>query len=337
VRALFGACKLLTTVSVGLLSNQTKITNAAGMFQSTEVLATVPATLFATNPLITDVNSLFSNAIGLTAIPATLLNGLENITTIAYFAYRCTALQAIPVGLFAGQYAIERFDSAFEGCTQITAIPDGIFVTSAGTPKSLDNAFKGCTSLVTIGTGLFGFTNTPVSLTGIFQDCTSLQVVPDQIFFAFTNLTSIRFAFLNCYALTTVGRLVYNVVSVKIEIAGFLGGDLVGTGPAVFPDFTVADNVIDGSLVFNIGPYIFAEPFNRRGNWTKNITNLFGANVRIPFETNAAARGWMSDMPIQGSGQAFITKHQVPTTQTGFFKNSTSLSDYATLPAWAKT
>ena len=337
VRALFGGCKLLTTVSVGLLSNQTKITNAAGMFQSTEVLTTVPASLFATNPLITDVNSLFSNAIGLTTIPAALLNGLENITTIVYFAYRCTALAAIPAGLFSGQYTIQRFESCFEGCTQITAIPNGLFASSTGTVQSLSNAFKGCTALVTIGTGLFGATNTPVDLTGIFQYCTSLQVVPDQIFFAFSNVTSLKFAFLNCYALTNVGRLVYNVVSTTINIAGFLGGDLVGTGPATYPDFTVADNVIDGSGVFSVGPYGFAEPFNRRGNWTKNITNLFGANVRIPFEGNAASRGWMSDMPITGNGQAFITKHAVPTSQTGFFKNSTSLSDYATLPAWAKT
>lgn len=337
VRSLFSDCELLASVPGDLFANQTKITNASGLFQHTEVLATVPAELFATNPLITDVSSLFAWAAGLTSIPAALLDGLTGITTIGSIARNCTALTAIPAGLFSDQTVIERFDQAFEGCTQITAIPNGLFASTTTAAKYFDSVFKGCTALTSIGTGLFGASNTAVSLMSIFEGCTALQVVPDQIFFAFTNITSLRFAFLNCYALTDVGRLVYNTTSVKIEIAGFLGGDLVNTGPAVYPNFTVADNVIDGSVVFNVGPYGFAEPFNRRGNWTKNIDNLFGANVRIPFEGNSAARGWMSDMPITGSGQAFITKHTVPTTQTGFFKNSTSLSDYATLPAWAKT
>lgn len=336
VRALFSSCKQLTTVAVGLFDNQTKIIEADQLFSNTDVLATVPGTLLATNPLITTVYAMFSNAIGLTTLPANLLAAQENVTTVANFAYRCAALQAIPAGFFDGLFSVQRWDACFEGCSLIPAVPNGLFAAGTSPALSFDNAFKGCSALTTIGTGLFGNNANPVTLEGIFRDCTSLLEVPDGIFFNLTNIASLRFAFQNCYGLTTVGRLVNNTQSVKIEIGGFLGGDLTGTGPATFPDFAVADNLIASSIPVDIGAYGYTKPFNRRNNWTKNITNLFDPQVRIPLDTNQ--KGYFADMPgLTGSGQTFITKHSVPSTMVGFFKNSTGLSDYATLPAWAKT
>lgn len=335
VRGFFSYCKQLATVHKDIFKFNTKITNANSMFFSTEALTTVDVDLFNNQPLLADISLMFGFAKGLTTLPEQLFNRIPfRLVNISQFATRCDNLEAIPYDFFSGGLGITNAGDVFSYCPKITKVPTLIFG-NMQTCTNFSSAFKGCTLLNTIENDLFAINSVPCDISNIFSDCPALTVVPDGIFFALKNITKMNFAFLNCPALTTVGRLVANELSTKIEIGGILGGDLVGTGPSPYPDLTVADNLITSTIAMQFGAYGFILPFNRRNLFTKNIDNLFGANCRFVIAT-FETKGYFANMKVTGNGTNFIAKHQVPTTSNGFFTGSTTLSDYATLPAWAK-
>lgn len=334
VASLFSGCQQLTQVHGNMLQGQTKLLNANAMFMNTLVLPVVPSTLFSQCPLLNNVSFLFAGATGLLSIPQDLFTQNPQITNLTYFANGATALNTVPAGLFNGLTQVTSASNLFTNCTTVPAVPANLFKDFA-VCRYFDNAFSGCTALATIGANLFAENTQSASLVSMFSDCPALTTVPDGIFFNLKNISSLRMAFMNCPGLTTVGRLVANTMSPKIEIGGLLGGDLLGTG-GVYPDFAVADNLIDSTVPLNIGAYGFVLPFNRRSNWTKNITNLFGANCKFEI-ASYETKGYFAGMKLTGAGIPFIAKHQVPTTTTGFFTGTTTLSDYATLPAWAKS
>jgi len=336
--SLFASCGSLASVPANFLAGQTKLTDASFMFSSCPSLPTVPAAIFANAPNLTKVSGLFNACIGLTSIPGALFSGQPGkLDSLFGFASGCTQLAAIPAGLFAGQTAVASADSAFTRCTTLTAVPDNVF-SDLTACTSFASAFEKCSGLTTLGNNLVPSSNLTVSLQSMFRGCFALTSVPDGVFFPLKKISSMRFTFMGCYGLTNVGRLVQNTLSTTLEIGGLLGKDVgdAPEAPANYPDVTLADNLIDSTIVVSVGPNGFTKPFESRSALSKNIDNLFGANIRIPFEGNNAVRGWMSGMAITGNGQNFITKHAVPTTNSGFFTGSTNLSDYATLPAWAK-
>ncbi len=335
VRSLFYGCKQLTSVDADIFKYQTELVLASGLFGSTDVLTTVPSTLFQNCTKMTEISFMFATAKGLTTIPATLFQSSKaTITSVQYLASGAIALTEIPATLFQDMVNVTGASNCFEKCTTLTTVPSGLF-SSFSKCTNFDSAFDGCTGITTIGTNLFATNTNSVSLVSVFDDCHALTAVPDQIFFALKNISNLRMAFMNCYSLTTVGRLVANTMSTKIEIGGLLGGDLVNTGPSQYPNITIADNLIDSTIQVKIGAYGFLLPFNRRTALTKNIDNLFGANCKFEI-ASYETKGYFAGMQITGSGTNFITKHAVPTTTTGFFTGSTGLSDYASLPAWAK-
>ncbi len=336
VTGAFSGCKQLTAVAAGLLAGKAELVNASSLFASTEALATVPAGLFVGCSALQRVTGMFSYATGLTTLPDLFGTLPFQLTSIVSFAQGASALVNLPPeGLWRLQQSITLATSCFQDCVSLTEVPN-LFFGNLGLCTSFASAFKGCTGLTSISGDIFAVNNSQVDLGSIFEGCTGLTEVPDGVFFALKNISSLRSAFLNCPNLTTVGRLVANELSTKIEIGGFLGGDLSGFPPATFPNVSLADNLIASTIVCNVGPYGFSKPFNRRTPLAKNIDNLFGANIRIPHETNSASRGWLAGLAITGNGGNFIAKHAVPTTMSGFFTGSTGLSDYASLPAWAK-
>jgi hypothetical protein len=330
----FQSCTSLATVHADLLKYQVKLQNVSFLFYQTAALTTVPATLFTRCTELTNAAYALGYSAGLTSIPAGLLSANTKLTNLSGLCSNCTSLAAIPAGLFTGLTEVITVASAFQGCSLVPSVPNQLFK-SFTKCAAYTSCFEDCTGLSMIGVDLFGETTVDTSIESMFET-SGVTVVPDGIFFALKNITRAHFVFLKCWSLVTVGRLIYNTMAVKIEIGGILGGDLVGTGPDPYPDFTVADNVIDSSIQVNIGAYGRILPFHRRNLWTKNIDNLLGANCKFQIATNES-KDYFANKLITGSGNAFITKHAVATTNTGFFKNSTGLSDYATLPAWAKT
>lgn len=333
-QGLFGGNKPLTSVHADVFKYNVALNNVGGMFSGCEQLTSIPAGLLSTCPEVLQAGSFFNGCKALTTIPATLFANNKKITALDYFAQDCIAIATIPVGLFDGLTEVVSLSYLFNRCTALTAVPNQMFKDMAKARTFL-SAFQDCSSLSLIGTNLFALNTTPLATVERMFQGTVITDVPDGIFFNLKNLQSLSSVFMNCPQLVTVGRLVQNTLSTAIYVDSILSGDANNFPPAVFPDFTVADNLIDSSIVVNLTAQYFGGPFARRNNWTKNITNLFGANCRIPVSPNV--KNWFAGMKLQGSGQAFITKHSVPSTMVGFFTGTTTLSDYATLPAWAKS
>lgn len=330
----FQSCASLATVHADLLKYQVKLQNASFLFYQTAALSTVPETLFTRCTELTNVGYVLGYSTGLTSIPAGLLTANTKLTNVSGLCINCASLASIPATLFTGLTEVTTVSSAFSGCSSIPSVPNQLFK-SFTKCASYTSCFEDCTALSMIGVDLFGDTTVDTSIESMFET-TGVTVVPDGIFFALKNITRAHFVFLKCWSLVTVGRLIYNTMAAQIEIGGILGGDLLGTGPDPYPNFTVADNVIDSSIPVNIGAYGRILPFHRRNLWTKNIDNLLGANCKFQIATYEV-KDYFANKLITGSGNNFIAKHAVATTNTGFFKNSTGLSDYATLPTWAKT
>lgn len=330
VSSVFSSCKFLTTVSAALLQNNQEILSLQGMFFLCETLTAVPANVIQSCPKVTTVANMLYGCKALVAVDQSWFMNSPLITRFDGFLQNCTALTTIPTGLFYTLSQVQSASSLFKGCTGLTTVGDNLFANWT-TCSQFSNCFEGCTSLSAVPANLFGAAASnamSATMQYIFSGCTALTAVPDGMFFAFKNISDISFCFNQCPNITTVGRLISNTMSPKITIGGlFYQG---GTG-----DLALADNLIASTIPVNIGAYGYQLPFTGHSNLSKNIDNLFGANCKFQIATYET-KNYFANMQITGSGNNFITKHAVPTTSNGFFTGSTTLSDYATLPAWAK-
>ncbi|MNU19719.1 hypothetical protein D3C71_79520 [compost metagenome] len=322
----------LTVVHPDLLKYQTALQVASYLFAGCIGLTTVPGTVFAQCPEITEANWLFNNCTGLTSIPATLFANSKKIISLVGLASGCVQLPSIPAGLFAGLDKVERIYQAFTGCVTLAAVPNELFKDLV-LCRDYSNCFQNCTALATIGTNLFGLSTAAVTLEEMFEN-TAITVVPDGIFFNLKNITSLSGVFCDNPQLVTVGRLVQNTVSTRIYVDAIISG--FQRAPTVYPDLAVADNLIDSMIPVTLTTLNFGRPFDRRSLWTKDITNLFGANCKIVLAS--INKDWFRTTKVVGSGATFITKHQIAATSgtPALFTGVTTLNDYASLPAWSK-
>ena len=337
----FSGCPSITSVPATLFTasaaNLTKTRDFNSVFQNTP-LSSIPEPLFSGMTKVRTFELAFSGNTSIISVPPNLFLSNIEVTNMASTFQGCTGLMNVPTGLFAANTEVTTFVATFKGCTLITSIPASLFANNLKV-TAYTEAFAG-TGLTTLPTSLFGANAIAVSLISMFES-SQMSVVPNDVFYPLSNVTGIGAMFGNCANLTSVGRLIYRTTTGFLGTQNLFGhtGSDSGSGQPDLPNFTVADNVIDGSVSFTLTNMSVGGMFNRRPTMNKDITNLLGANVRIDSfnaamfksDPNTATSG----IAIQGSGAAFIAKHSVNTGNTGFFRGCTSLSDYGSLPAWA--
>lgn len=324
VNEMFADCAALTIVPTGIFAQSTTLKSFRGTFARSGI-TTVPVQLLWASAGATTVESLFEGCASLTSLPGQLLqNSIALVNAKSLFKGSGVANGEWLGGFLAFNPLITSVSSIFENCANITSVPDSIFVPLVNC-TDFTAAFKG-SGVASIPATVFGANTKQVIITSMFENCAGLTAVGNDIFYPLAEVTSINRLFAGCPNLMSIGRLIN-----KTQGTGFLNAGGMTTHNA---DIALADNLIISTNVCQILASDAVAGFRWLQNntvLTKDITNLFGANMRPYIGFN------FRDMKVTGSGNAFIAKHSLSSSSssTGLFYNCTTLNDYGSLPSWA--
>lgn len=332
--------------------------NASSLCYNSPGLTTVEAQLFDGNTVMDSAYSMFQSCTSLTSVGGRIFGSSNTAMRVCTSMFQqCSALTSIPVDLLAGITTIENVDSMFR-LTGLTAIPSGFFDDTAAKLTNVGSLAADSASLVSIPTGLFancnaltscyqtfqgtGVVNPPV---GIFPANNVLPIRMGRVFynsavknipagfFSPKNIIELDSAFQACPLESVGAGIVQNELATGLSCNAMFG-DYGGVNKQ---NFTIANNVITSTIPLTLtggmGPG--QGIFGSNNLITASIDNLFGSNIRIG---STSFLGTNVPNALTGNGTNFIAKHQVEsaTYKQGLFYNATSLSDYASLPTWAK-
>ncbi|MNU19720.1 hypothetical protein D3C71_79530 [compost metagenome] len=321
----------LTTVESQLLEGSVLLSDAQSMFQGCSALTTVGGRIFgSSNTAMRLVGNMFRQCTSLASVPADLLQGITTIVDIQRM-FSLTGLTALPAGIFADTAPVlENVSNLCEDSAALVTIPTGLFA-NANAIASAIGTFRG-TGVVNPPIGIFSSTHSiPIRMANIFFN-SKVQNVPAN-FFAPKNIIELDGAFRGC-PLVSVGSTIVRNEGASTLTCNAMFGDFGGVNKQ---NFTIGDNVITSTIPLTLsggmGP---GQGILGSNNLiAANIDNLFGANIRI---NSTCFLGTAAANALTGNGANFITKHQVTSSanRQGLFYNAVNLSDYATLPTWAK-
>ncbi len=283
------ACFQNTPISsglpAGLLTNNTLLTNASGMFVSCTSLPSLPsATFFSTNTALTTIADIFGNCTSMTGVLAGIMFNTNTLLTNINGLFTSSLISgAIPNGLFANQSLVTSAIGTFAECANIMSLPANCF-----SNMPLITTFLRClknTSISSVSAAQFT-SNTVVTDFSNVLNGTDLTSVPAGLFSANTAVLNFDLALYGTSSLPLVPSTIFNAATLCrsydysfTENGGMSAADI----DALLIQIDTINVATGASLTFD---YAFGNPL------LPPVSDASRSAPALAAISNLLARGW---------------------------------------------